>query len=301
MDQTALDLQDEMAQLWCSTFTLADYPRCKAIALEMIDYARRDGVDEPMFAFKSLAQSLHFLGEHAEARRIAEYVRREAKGYLACSTVHPYISMGIVLARIAFLDGRADEAKAIAADVLDRARTDNMVSICQVLAMASAPIAAWSGDEDRARAFAGSLRDEAESDQLNYWRVWGHNLLHAVDLHFHPDTAVDGAAEIDAMDPLQADHLATVDVRMMSQLALRRATSGIVGWSTPEVLRVQATTTAWYDPQEARRLLGEAGQMALRHGAVAWVERIEDTGRSLGPDYWPIVPPSRGGAGRPSL
>jgi hypothetical protein len=282
MSTAAADVHTEMAMLWCATFTDADYPRCRQIASDMIDHAASEGLDEPMFAYKSLAQSLHFMGEHAEARRVAERVRREATGYLACTTIHPYVSMGIVLARIACLAGTVDEAVAIAEDTLQRAYRDNPVAKCQTLAMASAPIAIWNGDEDAARRYALRLIDEAEADQLNYWRGWGYNLLRAIDMAFNPDDTGAAGIDIDGLDALVADHLATVDGRTTSQLAQRRVANGLVGWSAPEVMRTQATTTIWYDPAEADRLLFDARRIALQQGAATWVGRIDDTISRLG-------------------
>lgn len=294
MSQTAADMHTAMAMEWCATFTEADYPRCRQIASDMVDHAAREGLEEPMFAYKSLAQSLHYLGDHAEARRVAERVRRDAKGYIPCTTIHPYVSMGIVLARIACLGGDADEAVEIAGDTLQRADRDNPIARCQTLAMASAPIAIWTGDEDAARGYAQQLVDEAETDQFNYWRSWGQNLLYAIDLRFTPEDATEGAIGFDELDALQADHLATIDGRAISELALQRIDAGLVGWTTPEVLRTQATTAIWYDPTEAWRLLDEARELALRQGALAWVRRIDETAVRFGGSF-PPAPRSRPG------
>lgn len=289
--ESAADAHTAMAMRWCATFTEADYPVCRDIALDMIDHAAREGLDAPIFAHKSLAQSLHFLGEHRQARMWAERVLGEATGFIECTNVHPHISMSIVLARILFLEGRSSAAIALVKETLDRSRQENPIARFQVIALASAPIAIWSDDEGAARGFALELIAEAETEQLNYWRAWGHNLQRAIDLRFRP--AGDESLNVDALDPLQADHLSTVDIRAVSQLALRRAAAGFVGWSVPEMLRGQATTTMWYDAEGARRLLGDAREMAARQHAVAWTRRIDDTSEQLARGFPPSLGPSR--------
>ncbi|KQU96363.1 hypothetical protein [Devosia sp. Root105] len=295
MTISAADTHTEMAMQWCATFTEADYPRCRQIAYDMVEQATRERLDEPMFAYKSIAQSLHFLGEHAEAKRVAERVRREAKGFIPCTSVHPYVSMGIVLARIACLTGDGQGAVEIAADTLARSRRDNLIANCHAIALACAPIAIWTDDEQAARSYAFELMEEAGGDGLNYWRNWGRRLLRAIDLRFNPDEVNEEPLEVDNLDAIEADHLATVDGRAISELALRRVAEGTVGWTKPEVLRTQASTAIWFDPAAARRLLAEARATALEQGAIAWVKRIDETaalhsGRFLPPHHPTLGP-----------
>lgn len=287
MTISAADTHTEMAMQWCATFTEADYPRCRQIAYDMVGQATRERLDEPMFAYKSIAQSLHFLGEHAEAKRVAERVQREAKGFIPCTSVHPYVSMGIVLARIACITGDGAGAVEIAADTLARSRRDNLIANCHAIALACAPIAIWTGDEHSARSYAMELMEEAGGDGLNYWRNWGRRLLQAIDMRFSPDDGTDQTMDVDGLDAIEADHLATVDGRAISQLALRRVAEGTVGWTKPEVLRTQASTAIWYDPAAARRLLEEARSCAVQQGAIAWLQRIDETAAQHGGGYPP--------------
>lgn len=297
MALTAADVQTEMAMLWCTTFTEADYPRCRQIAFDMVEQALREGLDEPLFAYKSIAQSLHFLGDHAGAGHMAEKVRAQATGLIECTAVHPYISMGIILARIAAIRGEHSEAADIARDVLDRSRRDNPVAICQSLALACLPSAIWAENEGAARGYVIDLIEEAEIDQLNYWRVWGQRVLQAIDLRFNSHTTADGITEIEGVDALLADHLATIDGRAISQLALRRVLNRMVGWSAPEVIRNQAAIAIWYDPLDARRQLDEARRLAVEQNAGTWLARIDETESALAASFRPKDrgSPPRGG------
>lgn len=268
---------------WCNMFTVGNYPLCKSIALALLrrpDLASTS--DASIFARKAMAQSLHFLGAHAAAADLAAAVRRDATGPISCSAVEPRVSMGIILARVAALTLRMDEARDLAAEALARAETRNAASLCQVLALATIPAAVWRGDLNAALAAARHLRRTAELNRMSYWSGWAQNADAAVRVVAGDDDEAAAAIDFDRLDAKQADHLAALDGRLISDLAARRAQTGLVGWTRPEVLRARAAATGWFDRDGARDLVAAARAQADASGATLWLARLAATEAELG-------------------
>lgn len=267
---------------WCNMFTVGNYPLCKSIALVLL---RRSDLastpDASIFARKAMAQSLHFLGAHADAADLAAAVRRDATGPISCSAVDPRVSMGIILSRVAALTLRTDDARDLAAEALARAETRNAASLCQVLALATIPAAVWRGDLDAALAAARNLCRTADLNRMSYWSGWAQNVDAAVRVVAGDDDEA-AAIDFDRLDAKQADHLAALDGRLISDLAARRAQTGLVGWTRPEVLRARAAATGWFDRDAARALVATARAQADAAGATLWLARLATTEAELG-------------------
>jgi ATP/maltotriose-dependent transcriptional regulator MalT len=274
---------EEVVDLWCETFTVGNYPHCKALALELVRRTSFDrDPDQFLFAQKSLAQSLHFLGQHDEAREIAVKVKEYPIGEIATTTVHPQVSMGVVLARIAALKGNLTESAAYLREVTDYARTSNQIGMYQVLALATIPIAFWRADGIAAAEAVEVLRDMSERGPHSYWMGWAANAKKAVMTVFG-DQISDDHHQIcfDQLDPKQADHLATLDGRFISDIASTRALSGACGWTVVEVTRMRALSLSWFDPAAAAQLIDKAKELARASGVLIWNGRIRQTAEEI--------------------
>jgi hypothetical protein len=270
---------EEIVDQWCETFSTGNYPLCKSLALDLVQRTSLDrDPDQYFFAQKSLAQSLHFLGDHDPARQIAVQVRAYPIGEIATTTVHPRISMGVLLARISALKGDLVASAAYLREITDYAKSSNQIGLYQVLALATIPIAFWRNDGTAAAAGVNELRKLAERGLHNYWMGWATNALIAVATVFGGPRKDDGQQiDFGRLDPKQADHLATMDGRLISDLATRRAQTGECGWTAIEIARLCANSRSWFDPQGAALALAQAQDLARASGVVIWNDRLRQT------------------------
>lgn len=262
--------------LWAGAFGRGDYPIAAGWADRLAMVAKV--VDEPtipLLADRTGAQSQHFLGRHARARMLAERVLRHPGGpipfHLANPGPTPQVSMRIILARILWIEGRPDEAWAIAQEAMGRA--DTGVALCQVIALAACPIALWDGRDDEGARLAERLRAMAGAGRAGYWTDWADRFDLAIAVR---------AGRADAVEPgdaKQADMLATLHPAFAGPRTVQRVASGAVGWCAPEVLRAQALAL---DEGPARdELLDRAETLAREQGAKAWLSRIAATRGAL--------------------
>lgn len=274
---------EALVDLWCETFTTGDYPRCKAIAVDLAQRTSFDNdPDQFLFARKSLAQSLHFLGEHDASRQIALEVRCYPVGEIATTMVHPHVSMGVLLVRIAALKGDLAASEAGLKEVADYAARLNPIGLYQVLALAAIPIAFWRNDGPAAAAAVHDLRLRAERSLHNYWMGWAANAAVAVGTVFGQEKDLeDGQIAFDQLDPKQADHLATLDGRFISDIASSRVQSGECGWTAIEVTRMRALAMSWFDPAGALQVLDKARDLARSSGVTIWNDRLCRTGDEI--------------------
>src|SRR5262249_27309091 len=139
-----------------------DYPAAVATAARVAELAKDSG--DPLAILVSdriLAQTLHFVGDHKQARdhatrTIANPARMIPIGYSPLQ-VDRRVSMRIILARIEWVEGNPDRAVSVAAEALDHASADSPFALCQALALAACPIALWRGDNDTARLLVSQL------------------------------------------------------------------------------------------------------------------------------------------------
>jgi predicted ATPase len=228
------------------------------------------------------AQAHHFNGELARSRVYAQRTLNVARqpiappiNYSAYALDHR-ISMRIILARNAWLEGRADEAIQITNACIELARLDRPVTLAQALTLCACPVALWRGDLAAARAFTeelmqcarrfglGPSADFARCYRLVLGRLAGENL----DLlgPAHP------------ANTLQADHLATLSDQWVNGALLARAEQGLTGWCTAEILRRDGEMMLQKgDPDDfyaAERRFRQALGIARAQGARAWEVRI---------------------------
>jgi hypothetical protein len=145
------------------------------------------------------------------------------------------ISMRVILARNAWLGGRADEAVQIANECVEMARLAGPFALGQVLALCVCPLAFWRGDLPAARSFADELIQCAGrfgfSESVDFARCY--RLVHG--RLAGEDPALDGPAQ--PANNLQFDHLGTLSDQWLNGATLARAEQGLTGWCTAEILR----------------------------------------------------------------
>jgi hypothetical protein len=174
--------------------------------------------------------------------------------------------MRIVLARVLWLEGLADQARSMATLALEHAKEDTPYSVCQVLALASCPIAAWRGDWDDAAAQAAALGEHAERFRLSRWGVYARH--YANQLTEGDDGREAGGS---ASEGLIAHTL--LSFNRGSPLPVE-ATLDSNSWCAPELLRIQAdravaaSGSSSFDCAESALLASL--ELAERQNALAW-------------------------------
>ena len=219
------------------------------------------------------AQAHHYNGDHASARRLATRVLEHpiAQIPLAYNSlpVHRRVSMRIVLARIAWMQGFAEEAAELAGQAVDFAAGDSAFALCQALALAAIPIAIWNGDDSAADALTATLVDHGSRYSLGYWQSWGTAfqsllLIHSGGAADRPKLS--GALQLDTFTTFSADYLVPATIL--------RADSGAAGWCQPEIHRAQGEWLLAHGApgaaDVAETLFQRSLDAARRQEALAW-------------------------------
>ncbi|WP_144149014.1 ATP-binding protein [Paraburkholderia sp. BCC1884] len=130
-----------------------------------------------VFADQLVAISQHCLGRHVEARRaLLDARERFAQlehtapngGKLA---VNPLVYCNGTLARIAWLQGKPEEARQVVDDLMARVQPDVLEpSLTHMLGTVAAPLALMSGDLGRAATYLEIMRSQAALHHLDVWR-----------------------------------------------------------------------------------------------------------------------------------
>lgn len=269
---------DEIVTRWCVAFTAGNYPVCGTTIQELLAFAAEDPEgDYHHFGRKALAQTLHFLGDQKAALAVAEEVLLAPERPPLFTPLRPRISVSILRTRIACMRGDFAAGRDLLKETIRIAHGENDIPLCQTMALAAIPMAFWADDAEAARQAIATLRRTAQLNRLNYWTAWGENVATAYEIVFGgglPDD-VTGIA-FDQLDPKQADHLAALDSRLISDLVIRRVNDRKVGWIRIEVLRSQAVVKSWSDPLAAAGLLQEARDLAAESGVTVWSQRLAE-------------------------
>ena len=231
---------------------------------------------------RTMAQSLHFMGHHTEAHDLARLAlsnssRRIPLAYQP-SPVQVATSARIVLARILWMAGAADQALAVSEEALGTAEGDRPVALCQALSLCAVPVAFWRGELPRAAQLIKRLRQRAEGHGLGYWIDWARRFEDALAV-----IQGDEARRAPPLDDTQEfsakcrDHLVTFSPLLLTDDAIARCAAGMVGWCMPEVLRGQALRRLHADALDrdgaAAGWLTRSLAMALAQGAPGWALR----------------------------
>jgi hypothetical protein len=158
--------------------------------------------------------------------------------------IDPKVSMRIILARVLWLEGSADQAVQVAAEAVEIAASDGPAAMLQSLGMAACPVALWRGDRDAAQGYIDSLFAWSQRYAFNHWINFAlcfrttlegeRNDVMVVD---RPTRTLPGAHGVSTMNH---DTLATIAEMWIDEPTLDRARRGLCGWAGPEVLRAAA-------------------------------------------------------------
>jgi predicted ATPase/DNA-binding winged helix-turn-helix (wHTH) protein len=242
--------------------------------------------DDPvatLVACRVQAQASHFSGDHDTARIACERVmsNRVRRGPLKSitGTTDFRISMRIILARVHWMQGRAELAAAVADEAIEFAKFDEPQSLCLTLAFAACPIALWSGDLPKARRLVDLLREQAADHALRgVWLPWGQALGELLD---HRDDGRLGAASSQFVQSasqhglLLVDHLLTIEPEL-ARLEEAGPQRGLeTSWCAPELQRLAGDRLLRMSSGPSVELEAEACfqaaiDLARKQNAVAW-------------------------------
>jgi len=269
----------------------ADYEGAVNTAARLANVARKTG--DPLAVLISdrvAAQAHHFCGNHRIARTYAERVLDHPAKAIPLAYIPVQVDrrvwMRIVLARILWMEGSADQAVAVSAEALELASSDSPFAVCQSLALAACPIAFWRGDKVEEQEHVARLLREADRYRLDYWRMYGEWYQRALAVpseapnqkreHLAPSTS----SPMTAPRGLLLDTMLTI-APALSGIDAR--SSNASGWSAPEALRVQAQgvlrDSSFDGDGPAEEILRRSLKTAEHQNALAWTLR---TAISLG-------------------
>lgn len=279
LDSTAQRIE-AMFALCAKAFGIGDYREVGEVARSMRRFVPEP--DDPagvLLSDRFLALSHHYLGQHEAAKPLTERVLH----YPAGNAYRQYIghiprsvSMGILQARMLWMQGACDRAVERAAEAEAHAEGDNPLALSQALAMGTIPIALWRGDNERAQGLVERLRRHAERHSQAYWQSWARSFEKVLaaradggrlrlGIELGPMESLSGMGELDM--------LGTLVESAVSSLGVERADSGMVGWCAPEILRAHAENAlrgALQQVAEAERALTRSLDMARAQNALSW-------------------------------
>ena len=216
------------------------------------------------------AQAHHFLGHLVVSKRLATEVLAFPGGSTlrlgrVLDAMDRRLSMGIVLARTHWLEGRSAEAEMAAKSCIELAGQEVDHAKCQALALAAIPIAIWCGDMELASSRLDEFRFlNARQTSVDYWTEWvlAFEGLVAIGTVFQPIRCAKLLDLVGALSPAFHD-----------ERLVRRAESGAAGWCAPEVIRAygQRLLAASGDNADvARGKFLQAVHLARGSGALRW-------------------------------
>ena len=232
-----------------------------------------------------MAQVLHFNGQHGESRTLAQKVLQQADKAIPLVNqplaVDRRVSMRIVLARIAWMEGSFYRARQIVDESLEYAADDSPFSLCQALALAACPIAFWQGDYPRARSLTARLIEETSRYRLGYWHTYGE-WYERIGAAQEIDNAPSGDFPLTG---LLLDTLLTIDPQRVPAHGQGLPREILPSWCAPELLRVQGEKmlrgAASDGLTRAEELFVKALDLAHAQGALGWQLRAATSLASL--------------------
>ncbi len=260
-----------------------------AARLEQLGHTSGDAVALHV-ARRIQAQTLHFIGRHAEASEHAHRVLGEAWRTIPLaynpSPVAPRVSMRVVLARALWMQGFPQRASEMASDAMEHARTDSPMALCQAISMGAIMVALWSGADDRARELSAALDEIEGLLGFDHWLHWIQRFRDVIALRSSIASAATQAPGFFVeTEILLTDQLATLDDRWLSAACVARVESGAVGWCAPEALRRLGERTLRENSTDGaargEALLQRSLALARQHQAASWELRTATSLASL--------------------
>lgn len=223
-----------------------------------------------LIARRMQAQARHFLGDYTVSKQIAKELLAYPGGQTLrygryIDNMDRRISLGIVLARTAWLEGRATEAQARVKSLIDFAGPEHEFGRSHLLALAAIPIAIWCGQPQLAAERLDELRFLITRHAIFVlWSEWvtAYEALLSIGTLFQPVRSV-----------MLLDHIASMSTSFHDDRLLQRVEAGAVGWVAPEVIRgygCRLLDGQVRDVAKARERFRQALEMAKAHGSLRW-------------------------------
>jgi predicted ATPase/DNA-binding winged helix-turn-helix (wHTH) protein len=251
-----------------------DYAAAVELSAKALD--RLEGSDDQkaiLNAKRVSAQARHFNGDRAAAQRFARELLDHGNKRMGLAyhllTVDWRVSMRIILARIAWIEGRQEDASRLVAESIGFAQLGGVYELCHALALAAIPIALWRGDDPAAGELIATLLSEAKRYSLGHWLSWGSGFRALLQMR-----AGERVPPPELVGPLQLDTFATFSIDLLTPSTSHRADSGACGWCQPEILRAQGEWLLAERVVDAKPAAEARFQKALEtaraQGSLAW-------------------------------
>ncbi|WP_063553206.1 ATP-binding protein [Burkholderia territorii] len=181
--------------LWNTMLTRSDIHESLRYATRFERAAQRRGDrSQRLLANAMVATSLHYFGEHAQARERLEAATAELAdaGEPPCAEAALGIDVATLgrtmLTRLVWIQGDPEYAMRLAAQAVDCARRSGSgPALCVVLGAAAVPIALRYGDHDVIADYLATLRASADANGFDIWRNHAECLAGQFDMQAgHP-------------------------------------------------------------------------------------------------------------------
>jgi len=259
--------------------------------------AKRSDSNDLLIGERMIGVSQYYLGDHSSARRrlehmLAHYDPVAEKSHIIRFQSDQQVTARVVLARILWLQGFADQSmRAAESSVADARAANHTNSLCYALSQAACPIALSVGDLAAAEHYVMMLVDHSTRRALALWQAWGRSYQGVLFIERGDSatglrllrTGLDelGEAKFAALRLvtfLMAEALARAgriaDGLAMIEEAIAQSEHTEERWLIAELLRVKGELILLQDAPEAatpaeghfREALGRA----RRQGALSW-------------------------------
>ena len=143
--------------------------------------AKQSDPNDPLIGERMIGVSQHYLGDHSSARHrlehmLAHYAPVAQKSHIIRFQSDQQVTARVVLARILWLQGFADQSmRAVESSIADARTANHTNSLCYALSQAACPIALLVGDLTAAEHYVEMLLDQSTRAALALWQAWGRS------------------------------------------------------------------------------------------------------------------------------
>lgn len=237
-----------------------------------------DGTAETELVIERVSlQALHGLGLHGAVRRGLETVLRKNRPRQRPRPPFP-IDMNVMarmmLVRILWLQGQADDALDLVDDLQHRASRDVRFALANAYAWSICPLHLWRGDRELARASIDAMYDHCRQIELPFTAAWAC----AYDSAWSRMTG-EAPRLVDAFSSTSeamrkgvvSELMATVHPQLATKELFERRRLGQLGWCEPEVLRAEGEQLLLDgNLPGAKKLFDQSVLLAREQGALSW-------------------------------
>jgi predicted ATPase/DNA-binding winged helix-turn-helix (wHTH) protein len=249
--------------------------------------------DEPtLMNLRLMALAYHALGDQPTARghaeRARDRLRTMAYGGTRAHRADHRVATNAIMSRILWTQGLPDQAANFAHESLqDAMAVDGPLSLLFAMWL-GCTVFLWIGDIAEADRVVTRLVDYSAKHSLVRGQFWGRCFRTALDLRC--GGAIDTSARRDELlrDPRcdlpDVDMLGTISEHLVGDEAIRRAETGLAGWSAAEILRAKGVIALRQDAGNAdvaEGLFRQSLDMARRQGALSWELRSSTSAARL--------------------